>query len=78
MIMNTDTINDYLDKLEDLDGDQMAAKVETYLDEEAIESICVHIEEFYGLDDDEQIGHLAQVMISGIILAKEIESSKLS
>lgn len=78
MIMNTDTINEYLDKLEEMDADQMSAKVDKYLDEEAVESICVHVEEFYGLDDDEQIGQLAQIMISGIILAKEIESSKLS
>jgi hypothetical protein len=57
----------------------MAKMVEQYLDEEAIEGICVHIEEFYGVDDDEQIGQLAQIMISGIVLVKEIErKAKLS
>ena len=68
---NNDQIADYLQALSKQTNEQMAQKVQAYLDDEGIEIFVDHLEDFYGIEDDDQLGLLAQIMISGFILGKE-------
>ena len=63
---------DYFEKIKDMDAEQLIAKVSKYLDDEAIEIFVDHIEDFYGVEDDEELGMLTQLMISGFVAAKEL------
>jgi hypothetical protein len=63
---------DYFEKVKDMDSEQLVAKVSKYLDDEAIEIFVDHIEDFYGVEDDEELGMLTQLMISGFVAAKEL------
>ncbi len=65
----------YFEGIKDLNAEQMMANVENYLDDEAIEIIVEHLEDYYGVEDDEELGMLAQIMVSGYIAAKEIQKS---
>ena len=67
----------YFEGLKDLNADQLMAKVDIHLDDEAIEIFVDHIEEFYGVEDDEELGMLAQLMVSGFIAAKELQTKSL-
>ncbi len=62
----------YFESVKDLNAEQLMSKVENYLDDEAIEIFVEHLEDFYGVEDDEELGMLAQIMISGFIAAKEM------
>jgi hypothetical protein len=66
-----DKLDAYFEKLEKMKSEDMMALVDQYLDEEAIEIFVDHIEDFYGVEDDEQLGSLAQIMISGYVAAME-------
>jgi hypothetical protein len=66
---------EYFEKVKAMDSDQLIAKVAKYLDDEAIEIFVDHIEDFYGVEDDEELGMLTQLMISGFVAAKEISLS---
>lgn len=66
-----DKLDAYFEKLEKMKSEDMMALVDKYLDEEAIEIFVDHIEDFYGVEDDEQLGSLAQIMISGYVAAME-------
>ncbi len=68
-----DNLVAYFETLKNQDAEALMKNVENYLDDEAIEIIVDHLEEFYGVEDDEELGMLAQIMISGFIAAKEIE-----
>lgn len=61
----------YFEGLKELSAEQTMAKVEKYLDDEAIEIFVDHLEDFYGVKDDEELGMLAQIMVSGFVAAKE-------
>lgn len=65
-------LSNYFNTLEELNTDQMMEKVEQHLDDEAIEIFIQHLEEYYGVEDDEELGTLAQIMISGFIAGKEL------
>jgi hypothetical protein len=73
-----DKLAEYFDGLKNLNADQLMARVDTYLDDDAIEIFVDHIEEFYGVDDDEELGMLAQLMVSGFIAAKELQKNNLN
>ncbi|MAX67476.1 MAG: hypothetical protein QF441_06285 [Bacteriovoracaceae bacterium] len=64
----------YFEKLKDLSAEDLMKNVENHLDDEAIEIFVEHLEDFYGIEDDEELGMLAQIMISGFIAGKEIRS----
>ncbi|MBD65011.1 MAG: hypothetical protein CME62_07375 [Halobacteriovoraceae bacterium] len=64
----------FLDRLSSLDEKQVEELVNKYLDDEIIEEFVDHIEDFYGIEDDEQLGVLAQIMVTGFIAAKETSS----
>ena len=72
MKLNENKLESYFEKLEKFSGDKMMELVSRYLDDEDIEVLCNHIEDFYGVDDDEEIGMLAQIMVSGYVMAKEV------
>ncbi len=72
MTIDKEKLENYFVEIEKLNSDQMMTLVEKYMDEETIEIFVDHIEEFYGIDDDDQLGTLAQIMISGFIAAKEL------
>ena len=67
-----DKLAHYFESIKGLAAEQLMAKVDSHLDDEAIEMIVEHIEDFYGIEDDEQLGMLAQIMVSGFVAAKEI------
>lgn len=60
----------FFDSIRDLDSEALMSKVEEHLDDEAIEIFVDHIQDFYGIDDDEELGLLAQIMISGYLAGK--------
>jgi hypothetical protein len=68
-----DNLVAYFDSIKDLNAEQLMAKVENYLDDESIEIFVDHLEDFYGVEDDEELGMLAQIMVSGFIAAKETQ-----
>ena len=61
----------FFEGLKDLSADQLMSRVESVLDDEAIEIFVDHLEDFYGVEDDEELGMLAQIMISGYMAGKE-------
>ena len=63
---------DYFQALKDVSPEDMMNKVDGYLDDEAIEIMVDHIEDFYGVEDDEELGMLAQLMVSGFMAAKNL------
>ena len=73
-----DNLVAYFDTLKNQDAEALMKNVENYLDDEAIEIIVDHLEEFYGVEDDEELGMLAQIMVSGFIAAKETQKDRLN
>lgn len=65
----------FFDMLDEMEGDQMMSMVDQFLDDDAIEMFVDHIEEFYGIEDDEELGTLAQIMVTGFMAAKAMEHS---
>jgi hypothetical protein len=74
MAVDKEKLENWFVEVEKLDSDQMMKLVEKHLDEETIELFVDHLEEFYGVDDDDQLGMLAQIMISGFVAARELET----
>ena len=68
----------FFDMLDEMEGDQMMSMVDQFLDDDAIEMFVDHIEEFYGIEDDEELGTLAQIMVTGFMAAKSLENSNKS
>ncbi len=71
--MNSDKQNDltaFFSSLQDLDADSMTAMVEKELSDEELELFVRHLEEFYGIEDEEELGMLAQIMVTGYLAAK--------
>ena len=64
----------FFESIESLSSEELMKKVEQYLDDDAIEMFVNHIEDFYGIEDDEELGMLAQLMISGFMAAKSISA----
>lgn len=64
---------DYFQALKDVSPEDMMSKVDGQLDDEAIEIMVDHIEDFYGVEDDEELGMLAQLMVSGFMAAKHLK-----
>lgn len=64
----------YFNSIKELSAEQLMASVEAYLDDEAIEIFVNHLEDFYGVEDDDELGMLAQIMISGYLAAKKVQT----
>lgn len=56
----------------------MMGMVEKHLKDDDVEIFVNHIETFYGITDDEELGMLAQLMVTGYLAAKHEESLKVS
>ncbi len=67
-------LTSFFESLEKLDSEAMMALVEKYLTDEDVEIFVQHIEQFYGITDEEELGMLAQLMVTGFLAAKH-ESS---
>jgi len=72
MSINKEKLENYFVELEKLNSEDMMKLVEKHMDEDTVEIFVDHIEEFYGIADDDELGTLAQIMISGFITAKEL------
>lgn len=72
-MIDKDKLASYFEMLESLEPEDMMKKVDSYLDDDAIEVFVSHLEEFYGVEDDEELGMLAQIMVSGFIAGLEIK-----
>lgn len=66
----------FFDSMNDMDADAMTALVEKHLSDDELELFVRHIEDFYGIEDEEELGTLAQIMVTGYLAAKS-EMGKL-
>lgn len=69
-------LTSFFQSLEKLDSDSMMSMVEKYLSDEDVEIFVNHIESFYGINDDEELGMLAQLIVTGYLAAKHEDSLK--
>ena len=69
-------LTSFFESLEKLESDDMMAMVEKHLTDEDVEIFVHHIENFYGITDDEELGMLAQLMVTGYLAAKQEASLK--
>lgn len=69
-------LTSFFEALEKLNSDEMMLMVEKHLKDDDVEIFVDHIEKFYGINDDEELGMLAQLMVTGYLAAKfESDSS---
>ena len=69
-------LTSFFDSLEKMESDAMMTVVEKHLSDEDVEIFVHHIENFYGITDDEELGMLAQLMVTGYLAAKHEDSLK--
>jgi hypothetical protein len=67
-------LTSFFSSLEKLDSDAMMALVEKHLSDEDVEIFVQHIEQFYGITDEEELGMLAQLVVTGYLAAKHEDS----
>ena len=67
---NLEKIQNFLTTLSNLNSEQMMSLVESQLTDEGVELFVDHIQDFYGIEDDEELGTLAQLMVTGYLAAK--------
>lgn len=63
-------LTSFFESLEKLDSEAMMALVEKHLSDDDVETFVQHIEQFYGITDEEELGMLAQLMVTGFLAAK--------
>ena len=68
-------LTEFVGEVENMDSEQFSSLVNQYLDDDAIEIMASHIAEFYDLDDDDEIGGLTQIMVTGYLAAKNAEAN---
>jgi hypothetical protein len=66
-----ESVANFFESLESIESNQMMEMVSKHLNDEDIEVFVNHIADFYGLDDEEELGMLAQIMITGFLAAKQ-------
>lgn len=69
-------LTSFFQSLEKMESDDMMKMVEKHLKDEDVEIFVQHIETFYGISDDEELGMLAQLMVTGYLAAKYEEGLK--
>ena len=65
----------FFEKISKMESEQLMSLVEAHLSDDEVELFVDHIEDFYGVEDDEQLGMLAQIMITGYLAAKQEQQS---
>ncbi len=71
--MNTDkltSLTHFFESMSEMDADRMTALVEKHLSDEELELFVRHLEDFYGIEEEEELGTLAQMMVTGYLAAK--------
>lgn len=71
-------LTSFFKSLESMDSEAMMGLVEKHLSDEDVEIFVQHIETFYGITDDEELGMLAQLMVTGYLVAKHESSLSLT
>ena len=71
-------LTSFFQSLEKMESDDMMAMVEKHLKDDDVEIFVQHIESFYGISDDEELGMLAQLMVTGYLAAKHEQSLNLT
>lgn len=69
-------LTSFFQSLEKIESDDMMKMVEKHLKDDDVEIFVQHIETFYGITDDEELGMLAQLMVTGYLAAKYEEGLK--
>ncbi len=69
-------LTSFFSSLEKMESEDMMSMVEKHLKDEDVEIFVEHIESFYGINDDEELGMLAQLMVTGYLAAKHEVSLK--
>lgn len=69
-------LTSFFQSLEKMESEDMMAMVEKHLADQDVEIFVQHIESFYGISDDEELGMLAQLMVAGYLAAKYEEGLK--
>lgn len=69
-MIDSSKTEEFFEKLESLSDEAIQKLVQQHLSDEVIEVICDHLEDYYQIQDDEEIGSLAQLVITGYLLAK--------
>ena len=60
----------FFEKMDQIEPEVYTGVVEKHLDDEDIDQFIQHLEEFYGIEDEEELGTLTQIMITGYLLGK--------
>jgi len=63
-------LTSFFKSIETIESDDMMKLVESQLSDEDVEIFVQHIESFYGINDDEELGMLAQLVVTGYLAAK--------
>ncbi len=66
----TASLGQFFEMMNEMDADQMTALVEKHLSDEDLELFVRHLEDFYGIEEEEELGNLAQIMVTGYLAAK--------
>ena len=69
-------LTSFFQSLEKMESEDMMALVEKHLKDDDVEIFVQHIESFYGITDDEELGMLAQLMVTGYLAARHEDSLK--
>jgi len=60
----------FFESMSGMDADTMTALVEKHLSDDDLELFVRHLEDFYGIEEEEELGTLAQMMVTGYLAAK--------
>lgn len=72
MAIDQDKLLEFFNSIKQMKSEDYMKLVEKYMDDDTVELFVDHIEEFYGNHDDEELGMLANIMITGFVCAKEL------
>lgn len=67
----------FFEKISNLQSEEFMKLVEDSLTDSQVEIFVDHIEDYYGIEDDEELGTLAQLMITGYLAGLEKSSNSL-
>ena len=66
--MDISKIDKFFNKFNELESEQLQQIIESHLDDNCIEQIIMNLEDLYGIEDDEELGSLCQILITGYLL----------
>lgn len=70
------SINHFFSKLSDIEADDFMKLVEEVMNDDDIERCAQYIEDFYGIQDDDEVGTLTQIFVTGVLLGKQLYDKK--